>query len=256
MKDSPSTSINTTVHLPVFSTNQLLTWFRRAERHFHLKKINNSTTKADHVIEVLPESVFQQIAPWMDTQLAEIKYDDLKATLLKTFCPTSAVRARRLLGLPQQLPADRTPTQIWHEINTLRQLPELDSITGLHKQLDIAREIWLMCLAPQVRSALLNTDNCDMDDLVNEAEQRHNAHNSATHQGPAAITAIQRRPAVPANTDITTNQRRPSRPVDKHARATLTEPFICWYHLRHGDNAQRCSPGCQYQSKNSAGGRA
>ena len=36
------TSINAAaVRLPPFSPNQQLTWFRRAERHFHPKKITN-----------------------------------------------------------------------------------------------------------------------------------------------------------------------------------------------------------------------
>ena len=91
-----ATSINAAaVRLPPFSPNQPLTWFRRAERHFHLKKITSSTTKADYAIEVLPESVFQHIASWLDTQPAEIQYEDLKAALLRTFCPSPSVRARR-----------------------------------------------------------------------------------------------------------------------------------------------------------------
>ena len=110
MTQNEQTTINATaVRLPPFSPNQPLTWFRRAERHFHLKNITNSTTKADHAIEVLPESVFQRISPWLDTQTAEIKYDDLKSYLLRSFCPTLAVRTRRILELPQHSEADRIP---------------------------------------------------------------------------------------------------------------------------------------------------
>ena len=77
------TSINAAaVRLPPFSPNQQLTWFRRAERHFHPKKITSSTTKADYAIEVLPESVFQHIASWLDSQPVEIQYEDLKVALL------------------------------------------------------------------------------------------------------------------------------------------------------------------------------
>ena len=169
-----STEVNaTTVRLPQFSPNQPLTWFRRAERHFNLKKITSSATKADYTLEVLPDSVFEHIAPWLDTQPAEIKYEDLKATLLRTFCPTSAVRARRIIELPQQLGSDTTPTNAWHEISTLQQLPDVDAATGTHKQLDLAKEIWLMCLAPQVRSALHDTDNRSIQELLTEAEHRH-----------------------------------------------------------------------------------
>ena len=161
-----ATSINAAaLRLPPFSSNQPLTWFRRAERHFHLKKITCSTTKADNAIEVLPESVFQHIALWLDPQPAEIRYEDLKAALLRTFCPSPSDRASRILDFTHQLPGDCIPTQAWHNINTPCQLSELDATTGLHKQLDLVKEIWLMCLIPQVRSSLSDTDNRNIEVL-------------------------------------------------------------------------------------------
>ena len=125
-----------------------------------MKKITSSVIQADYTLEVLPEAVFQQISPWLDKQPAEIQYPDQKAKLLKEFCPTSSVRTRRILDLPQNPPADLKPTQLWHEINSPRQLPGLDE-NGKPELLDLAREIWLLCVAPQVRSALSNTDNAD-----------------------------------------------------------------------------------------------
>ena len=238
-----ATSINAAaVRLPPFSPNQPLTWFRRAERHFHLKKITNSTTKADYAIEVLPESVFQHIASWLDTQPAEIQYEDLKAALLRTFCPSPSVRARRILDLPHQLPGDCTPTQTWHNINTLCQLPELDATTGLPKQLDLVKEIWLMCLTPQVRSSLSDTDNRNIEVLVKEAEERHDAHQAAALSHP-----------VSQNINLTTVRQYGNQPTASTTTDNDTPTaghFICWYHRRYGDNARKCSQGCQYQSKN------
>ena len=145
---------------------------------------------------MLQEAVFQQISPWLDTQPAEIQYPDLKAKLLKEFCPTSSVRTRRILDLPQDPPDDLTPTQLWHEINTLRQLPGLDE-NGKPKLLDLAKEIWLLCLAPQVRCALSNTDNADIQMLMEEAQQRHEAHTAARRPqsntfGSSDVSAVHR----------------------------------------------------------------
>ena len=50
-----------------------------------VKTITICTTKADYTIEVLMETVFQYISPWLDTHLAEIKYEDMKAMLPKKF---------------------------------------------------------------------------------------------------------------------------------------------------------------------------
>ena len=99
----PTDTVNATaVRLPQFSPNQPLIWFRRAERHFKLKGITNSITKADYALEAVPEAVFQTISPWLDTQLEEITYETLKTTLLKEFSPPASVRASRLLDLPRQ----------------------------------------------------------------------------------------------------------------------------------------------------------
>ena len=142
MEEGDHTIINaSTVQLPSFSLNQSFVWFRRAEHHFHLKRITVSTTKADYTIEVLPESVFQHLSPWLDMQPAEIKYEDLNAMLLKKFFPTLSVRVQRILDLPQQPMSDHTLSQIWHEIFTLLQLPDIKEDTGSHKQLDLTKEI-------------------------------------------------------------------------------------------------------------------
>ena len=112
------------VRLPQFSPNQPLTCFRRAERHFKLKGITNSITKADYALEAVPEAVFQTISPWLDTQLEDITYETLKTTLLKEFSPPASVRASRLLDLPRQPIGDRTQhkygMKLLHSDNCLR----------------------------------------------------------------------------------------------------------------------------------------
>ena len=165
---SPSADTDT-VRLPQFSPNQPLTWFRRAESHFNLKGITNSIIKADYALETVPEAVCQTISPWLDTQLEDITYETLKTTLLKEFSPPASVRASRLLDLPRQPIGDKTPTQIWHKIATLRQLPEIDETTKQHKHLDLYKEIWLQCLPSEVRGALHDTESF-IDGLIERAD--------------------------------------------------------------------------------------
>ena len=90
------------VSLPQFPPDQPLTWFHRGERHFKLKGITNSITKADYALEAVPEAVSQIISPWLETQLKEITYETFKAIILKEFSPPASVRASRLLDLPRQ----------------------------------------------------------------------------------------------------------------------------------------------------------
>ena len=127
------------------------------------------------------------------------------------------------MDLPRQLPGDCTQTQAWHNINTLCQLPELDATTGLPTQLDLVKEIWLMCLTPQVRSSLSDTDNRDIEVQVKEAKERHDAHQAAalSHQVSQTInltTIRQHGNQLTAST--TTNNDTPT-----------AGHFICWYHI-------------------------
>ena len=54
--------------LPEFSQHEPLTWFRRAETRFRLRGIKQATTRADYVLEALPETIFRRIGPWLDQQ--------------------------------------------------------------------------------------------------------------------------------------------------------------------------------------------
>ena len=58
------------VKLPAFSANEHLTWFRSAETRLRLKNIIRTNTKADYVLEALPESVFRRISARLDDEPA------------------------------------------------------------------------------------------------------------------------------------------------------------------------------------------
>ena len=111
--------------------------------------------------------------------------------------------------LAAQPMSDHTPSQIWHVICTLLQLANITEVTGSHKQFDLPKEIWLMCLTPEVHSTLVETDTCDTSKLVEEAEKQHNAYLAATHLRPSTLSI----------SDITAVRQSPTRPV---ARWTLT----------------------------------
>ena len=93
----------------------------------------------------------------------------LKTTLLKEILPSVSVRASRLLDLQRQPIGNRAPTQLGHEIATLRQLSEIDETTKQHKHLDLYKEIWVQCLPSEVRSALHDTEG-SIDELIERAD--------------------------------------------------------------------------------------
>ena len=166
--------------LPEFSQHEPLTWFRRAETRFRLRGIKQATTKADYVLEALPETIFRRIGPWLDQQPDEIPYDDLKKHLLREFSPTTSERARRLLLMPSQPIGDRKPSQLWDEICMLSRLPEINE-DSKNKEVDLKKEIWLQTLPSCVRVLLHNTDEKSTDDLSTLADEIMMSQNAACH---------------------------------------------------------------------------
>ena len=83
------------VKLSPFSSSEAASWFRRAEVQFRLRKVTDPSTKADYVLEAIPEELFPCIAAWLDNQTKGVDYEDLKTYLLQEFtlyqrlCPTS-----------------------------------------------------------------------------------------------------------------------------------------------------------------------
>ena len=267
--------------LPEFAQHEPLTWFRRAETRFRLRGIKQATTRADYVLEALPETIFRRIGPWLDQQPDEIPYDDLKKHLLKEFSPTTSERARRLLLMPSQPIGDRKPSQLWDEICMLSRLPETDE-DSKNKEVDLKKEIWLQTLPSCVRVLLHNTDEKSMDDLSTLADEIMMSQNAACHDTsrclPPDVMYVRRTPdvrPVRRTPDVTPVRRTPDvmpRPAEttddvvpvqranwyanhNQFHATLESNGLCSYHNKFGNRARKCISGCRWFSKNFTSGR-
>ena len=267
--------------LPEFAQHEPLTWFRRAETRFRLRGIKQATTRADYVLEALPETIFRRIGPWLDQQPDEIPYDDLKKHLLKEFSPTTSERARRLLLMPSQPIGDRKPSQLWDEICMLSRLPETDE-DSKNKEVDLKKEIWLQTLPSCVRVLLHNTDEKSMDDLSTLADEIMMSQNAACHDTsrclPPDVMPVRRTPDVTPvrrTPDVTPVRRTPDvmpRPAEttddvvpvqranwyanhNQFHATLESNGLCSYHNKFGNRARKCISGCRWFSKNFTSGR-
>ena len=278
--------------LPEFSQHEPLTWFRRAETRFRLRGIKQATTRADYVLEALPETIFRRIGPWLDQQPDEIPYDDLKKHLLKEFSPTTSERARRLLLMPSQPIGDRKPSQLWDEICMLSRLPETDE-DSKNKEVDLKKEIWLQTLSSCVRVLLHNTDEkskhyigrrdydvteCCLPRYLPMSTSRCLPPDVMYVRRTPDVTPVRRTPDVTPvrrTPDVTPVRRTPDvmpRPAETtddvvpvqranwHANhnqfhATLESNGLCSYHNKFGNRARKCISGCRWFSKNFTSGR-
>ena len=65
---------------------------------------------------------------------------------------------------------DRSPREIWDEMQSLVRLTEIDKDTGKPKHLDLERHIWLLTLPPSIRILLDGAEDMEMDELIHKAE--------------------------------------------------------------------------------------
>ena len=91
------------LRLPTFSSKHTSIWFRRAEASFKNAGITSEETRANCVLEIIPEAVLETIAPWLDMQPGVLKYSKLKEWILKFFSLATQQKLDRLLSFPAQL---------------------------------------------------------------------------------------------------------------------------------------------------------
>ena len=91
------------LRMPTFTTKHPAIWFRRAEAAFQNAGVKQQQTKCNCILEAIPETVIESIAPWLDTQPDELDYAKLKSRILKVYAPTAQQRVERLVNLPAQL---------------------------------------------------------------------------------------------------------------------------------------------------------
>ena len=267
MSDTPSAEPSSSTHvhaailrLPPFAPNEAITWFRRAETQFRLRNITVDTTKSDYVIESLPVSVFHRLAPWLEDQPDQIPYSSLKQKLLDEFSPTPSERARRVLSMYSEPMGDRTPTQIWNELNAMCRVPKVTDGTVSHTELDLKREIWLLCLPPHIRSLLHETDaSVTIADLTKKADNLVIAHRTANRRSGApaqsTVSCVADNSCDEENPEVTVDPVRPRRFMENKVRKpsfrrALNPDGICTYHQRFGNQARTCMDGCKFHSKN------
>ena len=76
----------------------------------------------------------------------------------------------------------------------LQQLPDIDPNTNKPETLDLIKEMYSMCLSPDVVSALCNTNNRDIIDQVDEADQLHGTFQAAKGVKSTFTNAIRLEP--------------------------------------------------------------
>ena len=266
--ETNATASHVAVKLNPFSTTEPRAWFRRTEGRFRIAKIVSATTKADYVMQALPDDVFHTLAPWLDDQPDELEYDVLKKYLLDKYSKSATDRAQQILHLASQPIGDQSAAQAWNEIVSLSRLNETDATTGKLKEIDLRREIFLQRLPESVRAALPEAEHAEMADLVEKADNlllAVRASRRGHHQPINSVEEEELSVAAVGRSKRQFQQRRSQAPPPSTSEPTklsaITPSGLCGYHNKFGPAARRCAVGClwhQLQSlvqKNGDAGR-
>ncbi|ROT85278.1 Transposon Ty3-I Gag-Pol polyprotein [Penaeus vannamei] len=185
------------------------------------KSQNDPRTKADYVLEAIPEQLFPRVAAWLDNQdqNQDVEYENLKSYLLQEFTLSVSARAQKLLSLPHIPLGDTTAHAAWNEMQALATLPDLDPTTNKPRRVDLMRELWLQRLPPLASRKPDTTYSASAEDVpdINAANKRR-PNSQVRHYKPGSASS------------------QPS-----HG--------FCYYHYRFGAGAHKCLPGCQWPKK-------
>ena len=199
-----------------------------------MNKITDEVEKTGRVLEALPPAAFARIAPWLEVQSdTEMTYASLKSELLSHHTPSKQRRAAKIVELITTQ-SDQQPSSTWRQIDALQRDEEGEKI-------DLAWELWLYHLQPQVRVLL-------QDSKDSKAIQIKRADSLQKQLCSTPIMAA---------TQHTEKKRSDHKKGDHRCQKDDKEDCDqiidgrCWNHDKFGRSARQCVPGCaKYSSKN------
>ena len=233
-----TTSVNVSVSpaLPAFSEANPRAWFLLAETRFTCNKITEDVEKTGRVLEALPPHIFEKIAPWLETKLAEtLKYVDLKDELLSHYTASSHSRAKQIYDMVEN--STQKPSDRWRTMDALQ--------TGSDgTKLDMTWQLWLLSLPSRVRIQVQDS-TLDKAKIVRKAD--------------SLLKQIEEDDSHPVMASQRAHHKHRSRTHDDD-RDKISEG-LCWYHRTYRAKARQCREGCKNFStfvppaKNAAGDR-
>ena len=140
-KTSELTAHGVSVQLPMFNKASPSSWFKICEANFFVRGITTSTTKYWHVVAKLDGETLDKIQRYLERDLGDDPFEDLKKHLCKVYQPTKQQRLDQFLTTTTQVAIIRRVF--------IRSLPSriATAITGngaatLEKLGDLADEAW------------------------------------------------------------------------------------------------------------------
>ena len=215
-----------TVQLPAFDKVEPETWFTVADANFALRKVTDSTTKYYYVLSKLDAASLRKLSAFLKVPRSADPYQDLRRKLCRTYEPSLEQKLDTLLATKEM--GDERPIEFALELQRLAA-----NATGE----DYLKRIFVRSLPPSIATAISKTRSSTFDELAEAADDAWMtaAANAAEAASVSAISGSQ-----------ATGPRRGGRGGHQRGRTTgqIKTLALCHYHLKFGETAKKCSPGC------------
>lgn len=244
--------------IPPFWNNRPDLWFLQVESQFRVKNISASSTKYDYLVASLPAETMELVGDILQAPPTSDKYEKLKHQLLERSRDSEEQRLNILLHKVEL--GDSKPSELY------RQMESLAGDNSLVNK-SLLKKLWLNKLPSTVQTCLIAVESKHtQEELFNIADkivisttssspqisavQRHSSPHKNSPSFSDTIRKLENRikKLEIGNSRARSRSQSRSRSLNRKYTSPHRTQDLCWYHKRHGNNANKCTPPCARQS--------
>lgn len=247
------------VRPPPFWAEEPAVWFSKLEGNFVLSRITDDDTKFYYVTSTLEHRYAAEVKDIIISPPKTGKYDRLKTELIKRLSASREKEVKQLL-VHEEL-GDRRPSQF---------LRHLQRLAGPSVPDDFIKTIWISRLPTALQPIIVAQKTYDLQALADLADSLHElvpcTPQVASTSAPQStiesmakqideLTKQVKALSARSHRPRSRSRRRRSPRVQTRSQSNYRKFPLCWYHNKHGKNANNCVKPCDFKSENYQGNR-
>lgn len=234
------------VKIPPLWRKNIKIWQMQVEAQFSNSNIVQEKTKFNHILAALDSDVAEMISDFLYQPQSAQPYTDLMHRLQMEFEESDGRKVNKLLTELDL--GDRKPSHLLREMKVL---------AGTQVQTDFLRTMFLQRLPNNVR-AILATSSDSLDNIAAMADKIMELSTSSfstqavvsTPTPPHDNDRISKLEAQVAQLCSSINSFKPrNRSSSRSRQQDATGSELCWYHIRYGNKARKCTSPCNFTQK-------
>lgn len=246
------------VRPPPFWAEEPAVWFSQLEGNFILSGIKDDDTKFYYVTSTLEHRYAAEVKDIIVSPPKTGKYERLKSELIKRLSASREKEVKQLL-MHEEL-GDRRPSQF---------MRHLQRLAGPTVPDEFIKTIWTSRLPTALQPIIVSQKTSDLQALADLADSVHEivpgtpqvaATSSATADAfesmARQISELTRQVQALSSRDRQPRQRQRSQDRRTTRSQSNYRKFpVCWYHYKHGKDANGCVKPCDFKPENYNGRR-